>query len=150
MRENTPSGKKMIVWATEFMIENILPVASHPFHQSILRLRFDCARLRSTFVDMAWHLRWIPRKKKKRCGSKRGEWQRTEEERRFSSEIIGLRGQGQCVKRFQAAGVFGRGEMKISRRYLSPKKPRPRPYFAGHKSINKEKTRVLPKKMWVE
>lgn len=72
MRENIPSGKKMIVSATEFMIENILPVASHPFHQSILRLRFECARLRSTFMDMAWHLRWIPRKRKKCCGSKRG------------------------------------------------------------------------------
>ncbi|KAL6445176.1 hypothetical protein ACFW04_002219 [Cataglyphis niger] len=40
--------------------------------------------------------------------------------------------------------------MKISRRYLSPKKPRPRPYFAGHKSINKEKMRALPKKMFRE
>lgn len=90
-----------------------------------------------------------PEKKKDTLRIKKGEWRRTEEER-FSSGIIGLRGQGQCVKRFQAAGVFGRGEMKISRRYLSPEKLRPRPYFAGHKSINKERTRVLPKKMWIE
>jgi len=47
-----PSRKKMIVSVTESMIENILPIAGHPFHQSILRLRFDCARLRSTFVDV--------------------------------------------------------------------------------------------------
>jgi hypothetical protein len=53
-------------------------------------------------------------------------------------ESPGPRGQGQCVKRLQAAGVFGRGEMKISRRYLSPEKPQPRPYFASHKSINEE------------
>ncbi|XP_025075374.1 uncharacterized protein LOC112552962 [Pogonomyrmex barbatus] len=38
--------------------------------------------------------------------------------------------------------------MKISRRYLSPEKPRPRPYFDGHKSINKERTRALPKRMF--
>lgn len=50
-----------------------------------------------------------------------------------------------CVKRFQAAGVFGRGEMKILPRYLSPEKYQPRPHFAGHKSINEEKTRPLPK-----
>jgi len=67
-----PSGKKMIVSVTEFMIENILPIAGHPFHQSIPRLRFDCARLRSTFVDVAWHLRRIPRKKKGRPRIKRG------------------------------------------------------------------------------
>lgn len=69
----------MIVSATEFMIENILPVAGHPFHQSILRLRFDCARLRSTFVDVAWHLRRIPKKKKRRPRIKRGEWRDKEE-----------------------------------------------------------------------
>lgn len=132
------------------MIENILPVAGHPFHQSILRLRFDCVRLRSTFVDVAWHLRRIPRKKKGRPRIKRGERRRGGRKRRVSSGIIGPRGQGQCVKRFQAAGVFGRGEMKISRRYLSPEKLRPRPYFAGHKSINEERTRPLPKKIWVE
>lgn len=70
MRENTPSGKKMIVSATEFMIENILPIVDHPFHQSILRLRFDCVRLWSTFVDVAWHLRRIPRKKRNAADQK--------------------------------------------------------------------------------
>lgn len=151
MWENTPSGKKMIVLATEFMIENILPVcASHPFHQSILRLHFDCVRLRSTFVDVAWHLRWTPRKKRG-CGSKggNGAGQKKREEILFGNHWTPGSGPA-CVKRFQAAGVFGRGEMKISRRYLSPEKLRPRPYFAGHKSINKERTRVLSKKMWIE
>lgn len=109
-------------------------------------------RLRPITIYLRRHgvtLRWISRKKETLRIKKR-EWRRTEEEKRFSSGIIGLRGQGQCVKRFQAAGVFGRGEMKISRRYLSPEKLRPRPYFAGHKSINKEEMRVLPKKMWIE
>lgn len=70
----------MIVSATEFMIENILPVAGHPFHQSILRLRFDYARLRSTFVNVAWHLRRILRKKKEEHGSKGGNGGREKEE----------------------------------------------------------------------
>jgi len=135
-----PSRKKMIVSVTESMIENILPIAGHPFHQSILRLRFDCARLRSTFVDVTPPT--DPEEKKGRPRIKRGYGRK----RRSSSGIIGPRSQGQCVKRFQAAGVFGRGEMKILRWYLSPEKPRPRPYFAGHKSINEERT-PLPKKM---
>lgn len=69
----------MIVSVTEFIIENILPVAGHPFHQSILRLRFDCARLRSTFVDVAWHLRRDPEEKKEDRGSKRGTGRRAGE-----------------------------------------------------------------------
>lgn len=131
----------MIVSATEFMIENILPIAGHPFHQSILRLRFDCARLRSTFVE-TWRDTFdgSPGKKKGRPRIKREGTAKGGRKRRFSSGIIGPQGQGQCVKRFQAAGVFRRGEMKISRRYLSPEKLQPRPYFAGHKSINEERT----------
>lgn len=88
-----------------------------------------------------------PEEKKEDRGSKGREDGR---KRSFFSGIIGPRGQGQCVKRFQAAGVFRRGEMKIWRRYLSPEKPQPRPYFAGHKSINEKRTQPLLKKMWVE
>lgn len=135
------------------MIENILLFSSHPFHQSILRLRLDCVRLRSTFVDASWPPT-VPKKKKNRSILERGNgeryrgWHENKKRRGklFSSGIIGPG--SVCVKRFQTAGVFGREEMKISHRYLSPEKYQPRPHFAGHKSINKERTQPLPKKMY--
>lgn len=117
-------------------------------------------RLRSTFVDVAWHLRRIPTNKKERereRGELRGSSEERiigeEEEEEESSPRESCGGQSQRVKRFQAAGVFGpriEREMKISRRYLSPEKPLATPILRWPQ-INQwgAWTRGSPpKKMW--
>jgi len=109
---------------------------------------FDCVSTAPDYDLPSWTWRDTSdgsREKRRAAARRRRNGGGQEKKRRLSSGIIGPRGQGQCVKRLRAAGVFGRGEMKISRRYLSPEKPQPRPYFASHKSINEERTR--PKKM---
>lgn len=72
---------------------------------------------------------------------------RTKKKKRETLLLRNHQARVSVCEKVEAAGVFGRGEMKISYRYLSPEKYQPRPYFAGHKSINEERTEPLPKKM---